>query len=149
MSEEKIYCIYCGAVVEKGATFCPNCGAALTKSEPTPSVYSTTPASQPTAASTQEYAQPQPAYQPVTVVHQPAPPPAKTDDSLAMVSLITGILGWICMPGVLSIVAIITGHIALSKGKSPMAVVGLVFGYIPIVGLIIYLIVMLSIGWWI
>jgi len=118
--------------------FCPNCGAALTKSEPTPSVYSTTPASQPTAAPTQEYAQPQSACQPVTVVHQPAPPPAKTDDPLALVSLITGILGITLLPVISSIVAIVTGHISLKRKKSGMAIAGLVLGYMPTGTVLLY-----------
>ncbi len=116
MSVEKIYCIYCGATVEKGATFCPNCGAALTDAKPAPSA---TP-----------------------------PPPAKTDNSLGTVSMVTGILGLLCMPGILGIVAIITGHIALSRGKNPMAIAGLVLGYISVAGVILYLVLVITLGLW-
>ncbi|MHA1628563.1 MAG: DUF4190 domain-containing protein [Candidatus Heimdallarchaeota archaeon] len=141
MSVEKIYCIYCGATVEKGATFCPNCGAALTDAKPAPSA-STEPVSQPVSYQQSSYEQPS-----VTVVTTP-PPPAKTDNSLGTVSMVTGILGLLCMPGILGIVAIITGHIALSRGKNPMAIAGLVLGYISVAGVILYLVLVITLGLW-
>ncbi|MDX1549326.1 DUF4190 domain-containing protein [Novilysobacter spongiicola] len=71
------------------------------------------------------------------------PPPAPvagrppTTSTLAVVSLVCGILGWTMLPGLGSIVAIITGHLARSeiRNASPalegdgLAVAGLVLGY--------------------
>jgi hypothetical protein len=58
-----------------------------------------------------------------------------------MISLISGIAGWTILPGLGSIVAIITGHIAqgeIKKGGGMvtgkgMAVAGLILGYLSIV----------------
>ena len=71
---------------------------------------------------------------------QQTPPPifmAQTS-TLAIISLIAGILGWVGFVGIGPIVAVITGHMAKSEiGKSNgmltgngMATAGLVLGYI-------------------
>lgn len=75
----------------------------------------------------QPYAQPYPQY-------AAAPP----NNSLAVVSLISGIVGWTILPFIASIVAVITGHMARKQiaatGESGagMATAGLVLGYVMI-----------------
>ena len=61
--------------------------------------------------------------------------------TLAVVSLIFGILGWILIPWIGSLVAIVTGHLARGEiRRSPgaldgdgMAIAGLVLGWINVV----------------
>ncbi|MEP7187111.1 MAG: DUF4190 domain-containing protein [Rhodanobacter sp.] len=70
---------------------------------------------------------------------QPFYRPAATTSSLAVVSLIFGILGWTLLPFIGAIVAIICGHLARSEIRRShldhraegdgMAVAGLVLGY--------------------
>ena len=62
------------------------------------------------------------------------------DSSLAIASLVTGILGWTLIPLLGSIAAIITGHLAKREIKeshdtirgNSMATAGLILGYIQI-----------------
>lgn len=74
--------------------------------------------------------------------HVPAPTPMiqAKDSSLAIVSLITGILGWLLLPFIGALAAIITGHLAKKEiresggmitGKG-MATAGLILGYVQI-----------------
>lgn len=64
-------------------------------------------------------------------------PPLKSNSTLALASLILGILGWTLIPTVGSIAAIITGHMAKNEiknsmgglGGEGMATAGLVLGY--------------------
>jgi hypothetical protein len=64
------------------------------------------------------------------------------DSTTAVISIITGILGLTLLPFVGSIIAVITGHMALGEisrsngaiGGRGAAVMGLVLGYIGIVG---------------
>jgi hypothetical protein len=64
-----------------------------------------------------------------------APP---SNNSMALVSLISGIAGWVILPVIGGIVAIITGHMAkkqiaqTGEGGSGMATAGLVLGYIGV-----------------
>ena len=62
--------------------------------------------------------------------------------SLAIVSLIFGILGWVMLPGVGAIVAVICGHMARAEiRREPpgtvegdgMAIAGLILGWVSIV----------------
>ncbi len=70
------------------------------------------------------------------------------DSNLAIVSLITGILGWILIPVFGSLAAIVTGHlankeIAESDGKltgKGMATAGLILGYIQMGFIVLILI---------
>ncbi len=70
----------------------------------------------------------------------PTPPVVKKDSTLAIVSLITGILGWSIFPFIGSIVAVITGHLAKKEiresggmmGGDGMALAGLILGYTAI-----------------
>jgi len=69
---------------------------------------------------------------------QPAYVPQSS--TLALVSMICGFLGWTLLPGVGSIIAVITGHMAKSEinrsgGRitgSGMATIGLILGYLSI-----------------
>ena len=73
-------------------------------------------------------------------------PAAEGTNGLAIASLICGILG--CVPGA-SIAAVVMGHMALGRikrsgqGGRGMAIVGLILGYVGIVGWIIAIIVMI------
>ena len=84
---------------------------------------------------------------------------AKSTNTMAIVSLISGIVGWTAMPILGSIVAIITGHVARSQIRksngqeegSGMALAGLLLGYLSLlgglIGLVIAILVMMgSIG---
>jgi hypothetical protein len=70
-------------------------------------------------------------------------------NSLAIVSLVTGIVGWTAMPLIASIAAIVTGHIARRQIREShgmetgdgLALGGLVLGYLSLVGGIVALIV--------
>ena len=64
-------------------------------------------------------------------------PPARPNSNMAMASLVLGILGWTIAPGLASIAAIITGHMAKNEikasmgqlGGDGMATAGLIMGY--------------------
>jgi hypothetical protein len=74
--------------------------------------------------------------------YQPSYRPGTSTSSLAVVSLVFGILAWCVLPFVGAIVAIICGHLARSEiRRSPpdartegdgMAVAGLVLGYVQL-----------------
>ena len=71
---------------------------------------------------------------------EPAPAPAPKSSSLAIVSLVSGILG-LCLPLLGGIVAVITGHMAKKEirasggtlGGNGLATAGLVLGYLEVV----------------
>jgi hypothetical protein len=75
------------------------------------------------------------------------PPPTVQTNTMALVSLIAGILGWSLLPTLGSIVAIITGHMAKTEIKNNpgkftgdgMATAGLILGYANIVIVVIAL----------
>lgn len=81
---------------------------------------------------------------------QHASPPTNT---LAIVSLISGILSWFVLPFVAAVVAVITGHMARQQikeshgmeGGDILALIGLVLGYLNLlgacVGILIFLLV--------
>ena len=68
-------------------------------------------------------------------------PPPMPNSTLAMVSMIAGIVGWVLAPLLGSLVAVITGHMAKREiresagqlGGDGMATAGLVLGYLQIV----------------
>ena len=70
-----------------------------------------------------------------------APPPPAPSSSMAMISMIAGIVGWILAPLIGSLVAIVTGHMAKREiresmgqlGGDGMATAGLVLGYLQLV----------------
>ena len=70
--------------------------------------------------------------------------PARLTSTLAIASLITGILGWTLAPLLGSIVAIVTGHMARkeirrdpSLGGDSLAVIGLVLGWVAVLGVLL------------
>ena len=73
------------------------------------------------------------------IYHQPAtvyvPPGQGTSDTLGIASLILGIGGF-CLIPLLAIPAVITGHMARSRTKSQMGLIGLILGYL---GFLLYL----------
>jgi hypothetical protein len=90
----------------------------------------------------------------------PAPPPMplaapKQTSTMAIVSLVSGILGWTLIPWLGSIVAIVTGHMARSEIKrnaettegDGLAITGLVLGWTSfLLGLLAILAVILFFG---
>lgn len=81
-------------------------------------------------------------------------PPATTTSTMAIVSLVCGVVGWTIVPFIGALVAIITGHIAhgeirRSAGRvtgGGMATAGLVLGYIQIVGIVLLIALLIVIG---
>jgi len=79
-----------------------------------------------------------------TQVNLPPLPYAKRDSALAIVSLVSGLVGWTLIPIVGAIAAVITGHLAKkeirdsggSVGGDGMALAGLILGYVQL-GLIL------------
>ena len=79
--------------------------------------------------------------------------------TLAVVSLIFGILGWILIPWIGSLVAIVTGHLARGEiRRSPgaldgdgMAIAGLVLGYamlaLSLLGIVFLLLFFGGLAW--
>jgi hypothetical protein len=91
----------------------------------------------------------------------PLAPTPRQESALAIVSLVTGILGWTFLPFIGSIVAVITGHLAKKEIRESgstisgdgMALAGLILGYSMIVLTILALIVfvtliILGINYW-
>jgi len=64
-------------------------------------------------------------------------PPARQNSTLALTSMILGILGWTVLPLLGSIIAVVTGHMAKNEiknsreqlGGDGMALAGLILGY--------------------
>ncbi len=78
---------------------------------------------------------------------------ATETNSLAIVSLIFGILGWSLLPGIGGLVAIVTGHLARGEirrskerpqGGDGMAVAGLILGYLALATAVVFLGVLLA-----
>lgn len=80
----------------------------------------------------------------------------KHDSTLAIVSLVTGIIGWTIVPFIGSIVAVITGHLAKKEIREGggmvtgdgMALAGLILGYtmigLTVLGLILFFTVLIA-----
>ena len=74
----------------------------------------------------------------VPPVHSPSPAPDHQTSSLAMISLVAGLCGLSVAPLIGSIVAVITGHLALrqirqtGQSGSGLAKIGLGLGYLGI-----------------
>ena len=84
----------------------------------------------------------------------PAYPVTKRDSSLAIISLVSGIIGWTIIPFIGSIVAVITGHLAKKEIRDSgntmsgdgMALAGLILGYTMIgITLLILLIILVAV----
>lgn len=94
----------------------------------------------------------------MTIPESPYTPPAyptatKRESSLAIVSLISGILGWTIVPFIGSIVAVITGHLAKKEIRESggtmsgdgMALAGLILGY-TMIGIALLAIIVLVVA---
>lgn len=84
----------------------------------------------------------------------PAYPVTKRDSSLAIISLVSGIIGWTIIPFIGSIVAVITGHLAKKEIRDSgntmsgdgMALAGLILGYTMIgITLLILVIILVAV----
>lgn len=76
-------------------------------------------------------------------------------NTLAVISLVFGILGWTLLPFVGTIVAIVTGHLALGQIRNSagtqtgdgLAIAGLVLGYLALaIGLVVLSLLALGVG---
>ena len=81
--------------------------------------------------------------------------PLKRTSSLAIISLVSGLLGWTLVPWLGSIAAIITGHMARAEIKREpdtvegdgLAITGLVLGYAMVaISLLVVLMIVLFFG---
>jgi len=78
----------------------------------------------------------------------PTQPLVKRDSTLAIVSLIAGIVGWTIVPFIGSIVAVITGHLAKKEIRESggtmtgdgMALAGLILGY-TMIGVVLLVVI--------
>jgi hypothetical protein len=78
--------------------------------------------------------------QPQQYGNYPPPAPPQQSSTLALVSLISGILSWLGLFGLGGLVAVITGHMALSEinknygrlSGAGLAKAGLILGYVNI-----------------
>jgi len=72
--------------------------------------------------------------------YSPVPPPVPPTSTLAIVSLITGIVSWFILPFIAAVAAVITGHMAKTEikksngmlGGNGMATAGLILGYVQL-----------------
>lgn len=85
----------------------------------------------------------------------PAPAPMlKKDSTLAIISLVSGLLGWTVLPVVGAIAAIVTGHLAKKEIRESnnalsgdgMALAGLILGYVQIGILVLGILCLLVFG---
>ena len=84
--------------------------------------------------------------------------PARQNSSLAIISLVAGILGWTLLPFLGSLAAIVTGHMARKEiRRNPaldgdaMAVIGLVLGWaaviLSILGILLFVLFFGGLAW--
>lgn len=84
--------------------------------------------------------------------------PVRQNSSLAIISLVAGILGWTLAPFLGSLVAIVTGHMARKEiRRDPaldgdvMAIIGLVLGWASvilwIVGIVVFVLFFGGLAW--
>ncbi|MBD9477809.1 DUF4190 domain-containing protein [Pseudoxanthomonas sp. PXM02] len=85
--------------------------------------------------------------------------PVRTTSSLAIASLVSGILGWTLLPFIGTIVAIITGHMARAEIRRSagtmdgdgLAIGGLVLGWVSallwIVGILVFFLFLGGLAW--
>ena len=73
--------------------------------------------------------------------------PVRQTSTLAVVSLVAGILGWTLVPFLGSLVAIVTGHLARKEIRQDpaldgdsMAIIGLVLGWVAVIGTLLAII---------
>jgi hypothetical protein len=85
--------------------------------------------------------------------------PVRTTSTLAVVSMVFGILGWTVLPWIGSLVAIVTGHLARSEIRNAaggmegdgLAIAGLILGYamlsLTVVGIVLVLVFFGGLVW--
>jgi hypothetical protein len=84
-------------------------------------------------------------------------PPVQTTSTLAIISLVSGIVSWFILPFIAAVAAVITGHMAKTEikkssgmlGGNGLATAGLILGYVQLgLGLCICVVVgvMLALG---
>ncbi|AVP96877.1 DUF4190 domain-containing protein [Ahniella affigens] len=67
--------------------------------------------------------------------------PSLPNSNMAVISLVTGILGWLVLPFICALIAIVCGHLARREiraangqlGGDGMATIGLILGYAQII----------------
>jgi len=122
------YCPECGSKVDQESRFCPNCGYDLSQA------FSNVPLSTPSPPI--QYSTPP--------VH---PQYYKSDNTKGIIALVFGIVGFIIMPIIGSIVAIILGSLSRSQEEDKtLGTVGIVLG---ILGLLCWIIFFVSLFSWI
>ena len=119
-------CIQCGATSDEGQRFCYNCGTRLGAQSlpPTPTSAPPPPPIPPPNLGS---------YQPPTAYQSGLIP----NSTLAVVSVVSGVLSWVLLPLIGAIVAVITGHMARNEIRnangrlagSGLATIGLILGY--------------------
>ena len=120
------YCPECGSGVDQETRFCPNCGHELYLD------FSNTPISTPTPPI--QYSTP-PRY----------PQYYKSDNTKGIIALIFGIVGFIVLPFIGSIIAIIFGSLSRSQEEDrTMGTLGIVLGILGLLCWIIFFVVLFS-----
>lgn len=153
-------CAFCRVDIPLGSTVCPSCGRSVLEgrpantppvatlaAHPTPSEMAGT-ATQPPHAVPQEEGWSDVHVRPPTspeAASRPAPTPGKPTNDKAIASLALGVAGWIFLPLICTIAAIVLGHMARreiresggAEDGAGLAMIGLVLGYVQVVGLLI------------
>jgi uncharacterized membrane protein YvbJ len=124
------YCTECGSKVEDNTQFCPNCGHQISQ---IPSTSPSSNVSTPPQYSNQ-YSAP-PTYQ---QYH-------KHDNTKGIIALVFGILGFVLLPFIGSIVAIILGALSRSQEEeTTLGTVGIVLGILGMVCWVIFFVFIFS-----
>jgi hypothetical protein len=129
------YCTECGSEVELKARFCPNCGHDLSQGALTssPSAIAPSPA---------QYSAPPPVQSSVAPTYQQY---HKSDNTKGIIALVFGILGFLFLPFIGSIVAIIFGALSRSqKEDTPLGTIGIVLGILGMVCWVIFIVVIFT-----
>ena len=146
-----MFCKNCGTKIEEGLKFCPNCGTQVQAPAAAPAQQTPPPQQQTPPPQQGYYQQPaQPAYQPAQPAYRPAPA-ANLPETTPI--LVLGILSLVFG----SIVGIILGAIGRNKARayvnaggelsgkakvgSILSKLGIIFGIIELVLIVIYVIV--------
>jgi hypothetical protein len=129
-----MHCTFCDAALSHTARFCPNCGGAVANPPPADPF----PTAKGAVHGASEYAY---AY-----------PATETPSTLAIVSLVAGILTWFALPVAGAMAAVITGHMARREiresrgrvGGDVMAVIGLILGYLQLVLMLLVVVIVIA-----